>query len=62
MESGQLSLYSGRRRAPMPGFDSHQVQGFSLLHRALGPTQPPVGLVPGALSPSVKWPGREVDH
>jgi hypothetical protein len=29
---------------------------------ALGPTQPPIQLVPGALSLGVKWPGREVDH
>jgi hypothetical protein len=29
---------------------------------ALGPTQPPIQWVPGALSPSVKRPGREADH
>jgi hypothetical protein len=29
---------------------------------ALGPTQPPVHWVPGALSLGVKWPGREADH
>jgi hypothetical protein len=27
-----------------------------------GPTQPPIQCVPGALSPGVKRPGREVDH
>jgi hypothetical protein len=29
---------------------------------ALGPTQPPIQLVPGALSLGVKRPGREADH
>jgi hypothetical protein len=28
---------------------------------ALGPTQPPIQWVPGALSLGVKWPGREAD-
>jgi hypothetical protein len=29
---------------------------------ALGPTQPPIQWVPGALSMGVKWSGREADH
>jgi hypothetical protein len=29
---------------------------------ALGPTQPPIQWKPGALSPGVKWPGRDADH
>jgi hypothetical protein len=29
---------------------------------ALGPTQPPIQRVPGALSMGVKRPGREADH
>jgi hypothetical protein len=28
----------------------------------LGPTQPPIQWVPGALSSGVKQPGREADH
>jgi hypothetical protein len=29
---------------------------------ALGPNQPPIQWVPGALSLGIKWPGREADH
>jgi hypothetical protein len=29
---------------------------------SMGPTRPPIQWVPGALSPEVKQPGREVDH
>jgi hypothetical protein len=36
---------------------------FSMSSRlALGPTQPPIQWVPGALSPWVERPGREADH
>jgi hypothetical protein len=36
---------------------------FSISSRpALGPTQPPIHRVPGALSPAVKRKGREADH
>jgi hypothetical protein len=30
--------------------------------QTLGPTHPSIQCVPAALSPGVKWPGREVDH
>jgi hypothetical protein len=30
--------------------------------QVLGPTQPPIYRIPGALSLGVKRPGREVDH
>jgi hypothetical protein len=30
--------------------------------QALGPTQPPIQYVPGALSPEIKRPGLEADH
>jgi hypothetical protein len=29
---------------------------------ALGPTQPPIEWIPGAISPGVKRPGSEADH
>jgi hypothetical protein len=48
------------------GFESRQELGifpFTTLSRpALGPTQPPIQWVPGAVSLGVKRPGRESDH
>jgi hypothetical protein len=48
------------------GFDSRRGLGnflFTTASRAaLGPTQPPIRWVPGALSLGVKRPGREADH
>jgi hypothetical protein len=48
------------------GFESRQRLGIFLFttasRLALGPTQPPIQLVPGALSLGVKQPGREADH
>jgi hypothetical protein len=48
------------------GFDSRRGLGIFLFttasRTALGPTQPPIEWVPGALSLGVKRPGREADH
>jgi hypothetical protein len=48
------------------GFDSRRGLGILLLttgsRTALGPTQPPIQWVPGALSLGVKRPGREAYH
>jgi hypothetical protein len=62
-----FSQYSGWPRTGRPGFDPRQRQRIFLLASAsrptLGPTQPPVQWVPGALSPGVKVrPRRDVDH
>jgi hypothetical protein len=47
-------------------FDSRRGLGIFLFttasRTALGPTQPPIQWVPGALSLGVKRPGREADH
>jgi hypothetical protein len=47
-------------------FDSWQGLGiffFTTVSRpVLGPTQPPIQWVPGALFLGVKWPGREADQ
>jgi hypothetical protein len=47
-------------------FDSQQRLGIFLFittsRMALGPTQPPIQWVPGALSLGVKQPGCEADH
>jgi hypothetical protein len=53
------------RRAGRPGFDSRQrnIIFFSPASRpTLGPNQPPIQWVPGALSPGVKRLGREADR
>jgi hypothetical protein len=48
------------------GFESWQGLGIFLFttmsRRVLGPIQPPILWVPGALSLGVKWPEREADH
>jgi len=53
-------LWAGRL-----GFGSQQGLGYFLLttlsRPSLGPTQPPVQWVLGALSPGVKWQGCEVE-
>jgi hypothetical protein len=68
LEQGQCSQYSNwLRDGPLWGRSSNPCRvknfHFSMLSRlALGPTQPPIQWVPGALSPGVKQPGREADH
>jgi hypothetical protein len=62
------SLYSDWLRAGGPwGRSSSPSSGKIFLlstssRPVLGPTQLPIQWVPRALSPGVKWPGREADH
>jgi hypothetical protein len=64
----QKLLLSDRLRAGRPrGRSSSPGRGKIFLlstssRPVLGPTQPPIQLVPGALSPGVKRPGCEADH
>jgi hypothetical protein len=47
------------------GLDDRKVKNFhfSMSSRpAVGPTQPPIQWVSGALSPGIKLPGHEADH
>jgi hypothetical protein len=58
----QLSRCSDGLWTKRPGFDSQQKQDFlfaTASRPALGPTQPPIQWVPGALSLAVKRPGRD---
>jgi hypothetical protein len=59
-------MYSDGLGVERSGFDSWRKQEIFLssaaFRPALGPKQPPIQRVMGALSPEVKWPGREDDH
>jgi hypothetical protein len=67
-EHGERTRYSDwlqdgrlRGRSSSPGRVKNFL--FSTSSRpAVGPTQPPIQWVRGALSPGVKRPGREADH
>jgi hypothetical protein len=43
-------------------FDFRKGQEIFLFSTALGPNQPPIQCVQGALSPGVKRPERDADH
>jgi hypothetical protein len=64
-EPGELCQYSDMLWAEQPGFDSWQeleIFLYSTVSRlALGPTQPPIQWVLGALSLGVKRPGHEAE-
>jgi hypothetical protein len=61
-----LSRYSDRLRAALSGFGSRQAARFLLVciasRPAVGPTQPPIRWVPGAISPGGKVSSHEADH
>jgi hypothetical protein len=61
-----IQLYFVHVSAGRPGFDSrqgHRIYLFATVSRlALGPTQPPIHWVPGAISAGVKWPVPEANH
>jgi hypothetical protein len=66
--AGQFSGHSEWLRAGRPSGRSlspirEKILLLSTSSRpVLGPTQTPIQWVPGALSPGVKWPGRQADH
>jgi hypothetical protein len=52
-------------RPVCPGFDSQQGKNilfFTASRPTLGPTQPPIQWISGAISPDAKRPGREADQ
>jgi hypothetical protein len=58
-------FYNDGLRAGLSGFDSRQrkILMFSTASRpTLGPSQPPIQCVTGAISPGVMRSGREADH
>jgi hypothetical protein len=61
-----ISISATRWTIGVLGFDSRRGLGIFLFttesRTALGPTQPPIQWIPGALSLEVKRPGRETDH
>jgi hypothetical protein len=65
---GERSRYNDWLRAGQPKGRSSspgKIKNFlfsTLSRPALRPTQPPIQWVLGALSPGVKWHGREADH
>jgi hypothetical protein len=65
IESGGRSRYSGELWAGRPGFDSWHCKNFlssTASTPTVGPAQPAIQWIPGALSPGVKRQGREADH
>jgi hypothetical protein len=63
LEPEWFRRYSDELQAGWRWFDSRQGQEIFLFpitsRPVLGPTQPPIQWVPGALSPGLKRPGRE---
>jgi hypothetical protein len=55
-------LWVGRLRGRSSSAGRGKTFVLSTSRPDLGPTQPPIQWVPGALSPGVKRPGREDDH
>jgi hypothetical protein len=52
----------GLDRSSIPSKGKNTVIHSTASRSALGPTQPPTRWVTEALSPEVKWPGRENSH
>jgi hypothetical protein len=58
-----ISIQTAQQQLQKENFHSLSNHSYRSTPRtALGPTQPPIQWVPGALSLGVKWLGREADH
>jgi hypothetical protein len=55
-------LWAGRPRGRSSSTGRGEIFFFAMSRPALVPTQPPIQLVPGALSLGVKRQGREADY
>jgi len=68
LQNGSPAIIETRLRTGRSGFNSRKGQWWDFflfataLRLALGPTEPPIKWISGALNPDIKRLGRETDH